>query len=84
LPSSPVLSHFLQKGRQSTGFQVCQYLPELGNTLVKIPIHKDGDEVAASDFSFKNTTGAAQVDLDQLKGMGDLPEIYVIEEGGSE
>ena len=25
---------------RSTGFQVCQYLTELGNTLVKIPIHQ--------------------------------------------
>jgi len=51
---------------------------------VQVSNWKSGDEVAASDFGFKNTTGAKQVDLDQLKGMGDLPEIYVIEEGESE
>jgi len=51
---------------------------------VQVSNWKAGNEVAPTDFSFKNTTGAEQVDLDQLKGMGDLPEIYVIEEGESE
>jgi hypothetical protein len=51
---------------------------------VQVSNWKAGDAVAASDFGFKNTTGAEQVELEQLKGMGDLPEIYVIEEGESE
>jgi hypothetical protein len=50
---------------------------------VQVSNWKAGDKVAASDFSFENTTGAEQVDIEQLKGMGDLPEIYVIEEGES-
>jgi hypothetical protein len=51
---------------------------------VQVSNWKAGDAVAAGDFSFKNTTGAEQVELEQLKGMGDLPEIYVIKEGESE
>jgi 4-methylaminobutanoate oxidase (formaldehyde-forming) len=72
LPSSPVLSHFLQKGRQSTGFQVCQYLPELGNTLVKIPIHLSANEVdgAAGRITYTqwlNEDGLLEADLTVTK-----------------
>jgi hypothetical protein len=37
---------------------------------------KTGSEVAATDFSFKNSTMADKVDLKNLKGMGDLPENF--------
>jgi len=43
-----------------------------------------GKAVAAFDFNFKNATDAQQVDLKDLEGTGDLPEIFVIEEGESE
>jgi len=39
-----------------------------------------GDEVAATDFSFKNSTDAKKVDLKNLKGTGDLPEHFKIGE----
>ncbi len=45
---------------------------------------KAGDEVAALDFSFRNITEARPVDLQDLKGSGDLPEIFVVDEGESE
>jgi hypothetical protein len=51
---------------------------------VQLSNWKTGDEVAAGDFSFKNTTEAEQVDLENLKGVGDLPEIFVITEGESQ
>jgi hypothetical protein len=38
---------------------------------------KTGDEVAATDFSFKNSTDAEKVDLENLKGTGDLPGNFV-------
>jgi len=38
---------------------------------------KMGDEVAATDFRFKNTTNANKVDLKNHKGTGDLPEHFV-------
>jgi hypothetical protein len=44
---------------------------------------KTGSDVASRDFSFKNTTGAEQIDLDSLEGAGELPEIFVEQEGGS-
>jgi len=34
---------------------------------------KTGAEAVADDFQFKNTTNAEQVELKDLKGMGDLP-----------
>jgi hypothetical protein len=37
---------------------------------------KTGDEVAATDFSFKNPTDAKKVDLKNLEGTGDLPEHF--------
>jgi len=41
---------------------------------------KTGDEVAATDFSFKNPTSADKVELKDLKGMGMLPDHF--KEGG--
>jgi hypothetical protein len=38
---------------------------------------KTGDEVAATDFSFKNPTKAVQVELKDLKGMDDLPDHFM-------
>jgi len=38
---------------------------------------KAGDDVAATDFSFKNTTDAKQVDLEKLEGTGELPDHFV-------
>jgi len=40
---------------------------------VQIRDWKTGDKVAATDFSFKNTTGAKKVELKNLEGTGDLP-----------
>jgi hypothetical protein len=50
---------------------------------VQLSNWKAGGEVAATDFSFNNTSEAEQVDRENLKGMGDLPEIFVITEGES-
>ena len=38
---------------------------------------KTGREVAATDFSFKNLTKAAKVELKDLKGMDDLPDHFM-------
>jgi hypothetical protein len=38
---------------------------------------KTGDEVAAVDFSFKNTTSARKVELRDLEGTDELPEHFV-------
>jgi hypothetical protein len=43
---------------------------------IQIRDWKTGDEVAATDFSFKNTTDAKKVDLKNLEGTGDLPENF--------
>ncbi len=40
---------------------------------VQISNWKTGDEVAVTDFSFKNPTNAEKVELEELKGAGDLP-----------
>jgi len=37
---------------------------------------KTGTNVAAGDFQFKNPTNAEQVELEDLKGMGDLPSNF--------
>jgi len=37
---------------------------------------KTGDEVAASDFSFTNSTNATRVELENLEGAGDLPSHF--------
>jgi hypothetical protein len=41
---------------------------------------KAGDEVAATDFSFKNPTDAKKVDLKDLQGADELPEHFQIGE----
>ena len=38
---------------------------------------KTGDEVAATDFSFKNPTKAEKVELKDLKGTDDLPDHFM-------
>jgi hypothetical protein len=47
---------------------------------IQIRDWKAGDEVAATDFSFKNSTDAKKVDLKNLKETGALPEHFVIGE----
>jgi hypothetical protein len=37
---------------------------------------KTGDAVAVTDFTFKNTTNATQVDLEALTGAGEIPEHF--------
>ncbi len=41
---------------------------------------KTGDEVSATDFSFKNPTKASKVELENLEGTDELPEHFVIGE----
>ena len=50
---------------------------------VQISNWQAGDKVATRDFSFKNTTDAKQVEIEDLKETGDLPEIFEIVEGVS-
>ena len=40
---------------------------------------KTGDEVAATDFSFKNPTNAEKVELKHLKGTDDFPDHFTME-----
>jgi hypothetical protein len=47
---------------------------------VQIRDWKAGAEVAATDFSFKNTSNARKVDLKNLEGTGELPEHFLIGE----
>ena len=35
-----------------------------------------GNDVSVTDFSFVNSTGAEQVDIEDLKGAGDLPSNF--------
>jgi hypothetical protein len=51
-------------------------LPGSPQYTIQIRDWKAGDEVAATDFSFKNTTDAKKVDLNNLQGTGDLPEHF--------
>ncbi|MFC1720338.1 DUF2092 domain-containing protein [Pseudomonadota bacterium] len=51
---------------------------------VQISNWKAGDEVAARDFTFKAPAGATQVEIEDLKGSGDLPEIFVEDKGEAE
>jgi len=51
-------------------------LPGAPQYTVQIRGWKTGDEVAATDFSFKNPTDAKKVDLENLEGTGDLPEHF--------
>ena len=55
-------------------------LPGGPQYTIQIRDWKTGDEVAATDFSFKNTTDAKKVELKDLKGAGDLPEHFMIGE----
>ncbi len=48
---------------------------------IQIRDWKAGDEVAATDFTFKNTTDAKKVDLENLEGTDELPKHFVIGEG---
>ena len=41
---------------------------------------KTGKQVAATDFSFRNTTNAKKVDLENLKGTDELPDHFKIGE----
>ena len=41
---------------------------------------KTGKQVAATDFSFRNTTNARKVELENLKGTGELPDHFKIGE----
>ena len=41
---------------------------------------KTGKQVAATDFSFRNTTNAKKVDLENLKGTDELPDHFMIGE----
>jgi len=41
---------------------------------------KIGDEVPATDFSFRNTTNAKKVELENLEGTGELPDHFAIGE----
>ena len=47
---------------------------------IQIRDWKAGDEVAATDFSFKNPTDAKKVDLKNLEGTDELPEHFEIGE----
>jgi hypothetical protein len=44
---------------------------------IQINDWKAGNEVATTDFSFKNTTNAKKVELKDLEGAGDLPEHFM-------
>ena len=48
--------------------------------IVQIRDWKTGNEVAATDFSFKNRTAAKKVELGKLEGTGDLPAHFKIGE----
>lgn len=50
---------------------------------VQVRNWKAGDDVTAHDFNFKNTTNAKQVEMENLKGTGHLPEIFEIVKGES-
>ena len=52
-------------------------LPGAPQYTIQIRGWKTGDEVAATDFSFKNTTGATKVELKNLEGTGDLPKHFM-------
>jgi hypothetical protein len=57
-----------------------------GNPQYSVEVRnwKAGSDVAARDFSFKNTTDATMVELDDIRGAGELPDIYNLVEGESE
>jgi len=43
---------------------------------IQVSNWKTGDEAVVDDFSFNNPTGAEKVELENLKGAGDLPENF--------
>ena len=47
---------------------------------IQISDWKTGDEVAATDFTFQNTTDAKKVELEDLEGTGDLPSHFKVGE----
>ena len=47
---------------------------------IQIRDWKTGDEVEATDFSFKNPTDAKKVDLENLEGTDELPKHFKIGE----
>jgi hypothetical protein len=56
---------------------VSKLVPGGPQYTIQVRDWKAGDEVAATDFSFKNTTGAKKVDLKKLEGTGDLPDHFM-------
>jgi len=48
---------------------------------VQVSNWKAGDKVVGRDFAFKAPAGAKQVTIEELKGSGDLPEIFVLDKG---
>lgn len=60
----------------------CRYVITSKNTAgspqysVQTSNWKTGSEVAVTDFSFKNTTGAQKVELEALQGAGELPDNF--------
>jgi len=55
-------------------------LPRSPQYTIQFRNWKSGTAVAATDFSFKNTTGADEVKLKDLKGTGDLPPNFTMGE----
>ena len=55
-------------------------LPRSPQYTIQFRDWKSGDAVAATNFSFKNTTGADEVKLKDLKGTGDLPPNFTMGE----
>lgn len=55
-------------------------LPRSPQYVIQFRNWKGGAAVAATDFSFKNATGAEKVDLKDLKDTGDLPPNFTMGE----
>jgi hypothetical protein len=51
---------------------------------VQVSNWKAGSDVAAADFTFKNSSDAQKVDLKDLEGAGDLPANFELMKGGSQ
>ena len=64
----------------------CQYsvttndLSRAPQYTIRFSNWQSGDAVAAANFSFKNSTGAEEVKLKDLKGTGDLPPNFTMGE----
>jgi len=56
-----------------------KHVPDGPQYSIQIRDWKTGEEVARDDFSFKNSTGAKKMDLQDIREMNDIPENYVIE-----